>query len=341
MCQMPQKRSTPIILSYVSSLFVTIILLVVWVVSITRLGTRINELAARLGVPNRDVHWVVMAVGCGLFFVLLIGLTYQLAQTFAERRYSRKQEEFISNITHEMKSPLAAIKLHAQTLQQPDVQPAEVDRCVGFILQQTERMSRLVDNVLESSRLLARKERMELQPVALAPFFDSYFDEVRARIEKQGIHLRVEGETAAVVMATTDALHRVLDNLLDNAVRFSDRGGEVRCRVRDGEGWVRIAIEDDGVGIPKGELHRIFDRFYQIGREISDRRRGTGLGLSIVSDLVRHMNGSISAFSQDGKAGSRFVVELPMTDRSETAGSASPKIAAATTAELALAQEAS
>ena len=311
---MPRKKSTPIIISYVLSLLVTIALLVGWVVYIVRYASTTRGLANRVGVSGESFNLFLLVGGCGLFFVLIIGLTYQLAQTFAERRYSRKQEEFISNITHEMKSPLAAIKLHAQTLQQPELDRRELERSVGFIVQQTERMTQLVDNVLESSRLLARKQMLTLEPVDLQHFFGGYFEEVRARIARQDLHLQVEVATHAVVLATVDALHRVMDNLLDNAVRFSRRGGEVRCQVSDAEGRVRIQVEDDGPGIPGNELERIFDRFYQIGREINDRRRGTGLGLSIVSGLVQQMQGTVRAFSQEGRPGSRFVIELPMLE---------------------------
>jgi len=103
----------------------------------------------------------------------------------------------------------------------------------------------------------------------------------------------------------------VMTNLVENAVRFSVRDGEIRCRVADDGDQVRIEVEDDGVGIPPRELSRIFDRFYQIGREISERRGGTGLGLSIVWGLVREMKGRVHAFSHDGRPGTRFVVTLP------------------------------
>jgi len=307
---MRRKRLARLIVSYVLSLIVTLALLVSWVVYVLQSGTRINELAARLGRSSASPHWPVLIVGCVLFVLLIVGLTYQLAQALGERNYSRRQQEFVSNITHEMKSPLAAIKLHAQTLQQPDITAAEQERSVDFVLQQVGRMETLVDNVLESSRLASRK-RLPQAPVALGPFFEAYFGEVRGAVERRGVRLSVDVGTAAVVMGRPDALHRIMTNLIDNAVRFSDRGGEVRCRVRDERATVRIEVEDDGIGIPEHELRNVFERFYQIGREITGRRGGTGLGLSIVSGLVREMKGHVQACSQDGRPGARFVVTLP------------------------------
>ena len=172
-------------------------------------------------------------------------------------------------------------------------------------------MATLIDNVLESSRLLARKKRLDLEPIDLGHFLAGYFDDVKSRLAGRDVDLAVDVATAASVLATADALHRVMDNLVDNAVRFSDPGGEVRCRVSDEEQMVRIEVEDDGIGIPKKELGKIFDRFYQIGRPTAGRRSGSGLGLSIVDGLVREMRGTVRAFSQEGRPGTRFVVELP------------------------------
>lgn len=308
---MRRKRSVRIIVSYVLSLVVAVSLLVYWIVYVVQSAQTINSLASRVG-GRGETYWLVLVVGCVLFGLLIVGLTFQLAQALGERNYSRKQEEFVSNITHEMKSPLAAIKLHAQTLQQADVGDDDRHRSVGFILQQVARMESLVDNVLESSRLAAHRKFLELKAVELRPFFDGYFAEVRPQFEGRGLRLTVRVESDSVVMATPDALHRIMTNLLENAARFSSRGGEVRCLVADDRHTVRIEVEDDGVGIPAGEHSKVFERFYQIGREISGRRGGTGLGLSIVSGLAREMKGRVRAFSHEGRPGTRFVVTLPL-----------------------------
>jgi signal transduction histidine kinase len=307
-----RSRSARIIVVYVLSLVVTLALLVFWIVYVVQAGSTINEYAARLGGTGTAYHWIALASGAALFVVLIAGLTFQLAHALGERNYSRRQEEFVSNITHEMKSPLAAIKLHAQTIEDGDL-PAPVRRqSLEFILQQVGRMEALVDNVLESSRLVARRQPQALEPVDLRQFFRAYFDEIRPSVEGRQLHLAVEMATRAVVLATPDGLHRVMTNLIENAVRFSSKGGEIRCRVVDDRRVVRLEVEDDGMGIPNSELNKVFDRFYQIGKEISGRRGGTGLGLSIVSTLAREMRGRVRAFSHEGRPGTRFVVTLPI-----------------------------
>jgi two-component system phosphate regulon sensor histidine kinase PhoR len=308
---MHPRRRLPLLV-YVLSLAVAVAMLVTWVVYVVRSGARLAELGSRLGVTAWDVPWVVLVVGCLLLFLLIGGLTWQLAQALAVTRSLRSQDEFLANVTHELKSPLSAIKLHAQTLEQPALPDEARRRSTAVLLQQADRMERLVDNVLESSRLVGRRHRLHLEPVALAPFLAEYLSDVRRRLDGRGVRLEAEGATGATVLATPDALFRVLENLLDNAARHSRPGGEIRCRVADRRGSTRIEIEDDGVGIPRRELGRIFDRFYR-GSAAPGLRQppGSGLGLAIVSELVAEMRGRVEALSAEGRPGARFVVELP------------------------------
>ncbi len=309
------SRQPQLVTMYVLSLAATMTLLVVWVVYVVRSASRLEALGRRLGVASGGgLNWVLLSIGCALLFFLIVGLTYQLAQALAARRYAQKQEEFISNITHEMKSPLAAIKLHAQTLQTDDLASAARDVSLGHIVQQADRMGRLVDNVLESSRLLAHRRSHVLRPVDLRAFFAHYLGEVRPPLEARGVRVRAELGGAPPVLANEEALRQVMDNLIDNAVRFSAPGGEVRCRVSGDGAVARIEVEDDGAGIPADELPFVFDRFYQAGRQSDPHRRGTGLGLSIVAGLVAEMSGQVRAFSHEGRPGSRFVIELPTAE---------------------------
>jgi len=310
---MHRRRSTQLVTMYVLSLAATIALLVVWVVYVVRSGSRLADLGRGVGLTGEGINWILLSVGCILLFFLIVGLTYQLAQALAARRYALKQEEFVSNITHEMKSPLAAIKLHAQTLLQGDEPAPEVRRrFLRTIEQQADRMAALVDAVLESSRLLARKIQLELRPVRLEEFLACYLLDATPAAEARGVTLRGEIGGPARVLASEEALRRVIDNLIDNAVRHSRPGGEVRCRLAVGPQAARLEVEDDGVGIPKRDLPRIFDRFYQAGRDVDPQRRGTGLGLSIVAGLVREMGGSVQAHSHEGRPGTLLVVELPL-----------------------------
>jgi two-component system, OmpR family, phosphate regulon sensor histidine kinase PhoR len=309
---MRSRRSTSLVTMYVLSLVATIALLVVWVVYVVSSASRLSDLGRRLGVKGGGLNWILLTVGCVLLFFFIVGLTYQLAQALAARRYAIKQDEFVANITHEMKSPLAAIKLHAQTLlQREEIGLAQRQRSLHTIEQQVDRAAALVDAVLESSRLQVSRHPLDLYPVAMARFCGGYLAGARQQAESRGVSLAAEVDTTASVLGNEEALRRVLDNLIDNAVRFSRPGGEVRCRVSDEAARVRVEVEDDGVGIPKKELSRIFDRFYQAKRQDEPHRQGSGLGLAIVAGLVREMHGTVRAYSQEDRPGTRFVVELP------------------------------
>lgn len=307
-------RRPQLVTMYVLSLAATMSLLVVWIVYVVRSASRLEAMGRRVGVAAGGLNWILLSVGCALLFFLIVGLTYQLGQALAARRYAQKQEEFISNITHEMKSPLAAIKLHAQTLQAEGHETALREGSLRHIVQQVDRMGRLVDNVLESSRLLAHRRSHALRPLDLSAYLTRYLEEVRPPVEARGVRVRGDAPSVVRVLANAEALRQVLDNLIDNAVRFSQAGGEVRCRIHSDGDRAHLEVEDDGEGIPKKELAHVFDRFYQAGRESDPHRRGTGLGLSIVAGLVEEMNGEVRAYSQEGRPGSRFVITLPTVE---------------------------
>ncbi len=313
-----------IYLIYLMAIAVTTALLFFWVLVVQRFDSEINQAASRLLVEWNYFHWFVHSTGVGLFFLVLVALTYLLAVTLSERRYSKKQEEFLSNITHELKSPVAAIKLHAQTLQQGDLERVDRDRSVGYILGQAERVGALVDNLLEGSRLIARGRRQELRPIRLREFFVTYQRGVAGRFDLSEVNLHFEIRTRAVVLATNEALNRIMDNLIDNALRFTAHGGEIHCEVSDEGGQAEIVVADTGVGIPKRELGRIFDRFHRLGREIRGRKKGTGLGLAIVRGLVEEMEGRVRAVARDDRPGTRFEIQLPTHAGKSAETSSSP-----------------
>lgn len=319
---MARRITTPVLviyLIYLAALAMTTALLFFWIVVVQRYTDEINQLLSRLGVEWNQFHWFVGSAGGGLFFLVIVALTYLLALTLSERRYSRKQEEFLSNITHELKSPVAAIKLHAQTLEQSDVTAAERQSFVGYILCEADRVDTLVDNLLESGRLMAGKTADELQPIDLRDFFRDYQQTARSRFDLQQIDLTFEVGSRAVVLATSEALQRIMDNLISNALRFTDAGGKILCEVRDGIRETEIVVVDTGVGIPRRELDKIFDRFYRLRREIGQCGRGTGLGLAIVRGLVEEMRGRIRAVSHDDEPGTRFEIRLPQVEVEEAA----------------------
>ena len=319
--QRPLVRSTLsvllVYLIYLLALAMATALLAFWVLVVQRYKAEVNQLISKLGVEWPHFHLFVVSTGAAFCFLVIVALTYLLAVSLSELRYSRKREEFLSSVTHDLKSPVAAIKLHAQTLEQGEVTRDELAACADYIVQEAERISGLVDNLLESSRLVSGAP-LELQPIHLGEFFREYQEAVRGRFDLSRIDLSFEIRTHAVVMATTETLQRIMDNLIDNALRFTEAGGEIFCQVSDGSEAAEIVVADNGVGIPQRDLGKIFDRFYQLRRKTGSHTvRGTGLGLSIVRGLVEEMRGRIRAVSGDGRPGTRFEIQLPQVDPGE------------------------
>jgi signal transduction histidine kinase len=330
-----RRNTTPVFvlyLIYLAALAMTTALLVFWVLVVQRFTTEINQLVSRFGMEWNHFHWFIGSTGAALFFLVSVALTYLLAITLSERRYRVKQEQFLSHMTHELKSPVAAIRLQAQTLQQGGLDDGEVGQFAGLIVHETERIAKLVDNLLESSRLAAGVAAGELRPIDLRQFFHDYQEVVRSRFDVRQIDLRFEIHTRSVVMATSDALQRVMDNLIDNALRFTEAGGRILCEVRDGKHGAEIVVADTGIGIPKLELTKIFDRFHRLQREVDQRRKGTGLGLAIVRGLVEEMRGRIRAVSDDGRPGTRFEIRLPQVDKLAETAPVAPTAAASSKA---------
>ncbi len=311
-------RRTPsllfVYLIYLLAIAMTTALLSFWVMVVQRYNLEINQLISKLGVEWNHFHWFVASTGAVLFFLVIVALTYLLAMTLSERRYSVQREELLSNITHDLKSPVAAIKLQAKTLEQGGISEDDQKSFVGYIVQEAERVGGLVDNLLASSRL-ASGAPYELQPIHLGEFFRDYQKSVRGRFDLRKVDLHFEITTRAVVMATSETLQRVMDNLIDNGLRFTSpgAGGEILCRVTDSLESAQIVVSDNGIGIPKRELSRVFDRFYRLGKST----RGTGLGLSIVRGLVEDMRGRIRAVSGGEQPGTRFEIQLPQASPEE------------------------
>ena len=136
-------RARTFVVPYVLSLVVVITVLVMWIVYAVSSRSRLVEMAERVGATGPTGHWLILGIGCGLLGLLIVFITHQLAGSLAEHRYARKQEEFVSSITHEMKSPLAAIRLHAQTLQQ-DITTDQSVESVTYILRESDRLGRLM-----------------------------------------------------------------------------------------------------------------------------------------------------------------------------------------------------
>ena len=235
------------------------------------------------------------------------------------RRLERVRTDFVANVSHELRTPITAIRGYAETLRAGALSEGDVAaNMVEIIFRQSERLSRLVEDLLELSRLEAREFKLSQQPVLLQDTAQRAADAVRPRAESKGIRLAIEVPVDLRALGDEPALEQVLLNLLDNAVKYMPGGGEVKIAGRARDGRCEIEVRDNGIGIEAKHLSRLFERFYRVDKGRSREMGGTGLGLAIVKHLVAAMHGEVEVTSTPG-AGSTFTVVLPLAARGSLA----------------------
>ena len=230
------------------------------------------------------------------------------------RRLERMRQDFVANVSHELKTPLASIKAYTETLLDWALHDENVNvRFLNRIDEQADRLNQLILDLLSLARLESGQEVYDHGPLALAPTIASCVESHRARVEAKNLALTLDLgalDDQTLVRADEEAIRQILDNLIDNAIKYTSGGGSVRVTSRVGEETVAVEVADSGIGIPRDDLPRVFERFYRVDKARSRELGGTGLGLSIVKHLVQSIGGQIAVTSRVG-VGSQFTVTLP------------------------------
>ena len=234
------------------------------------------------------------------------------------RRLDAVRRDFVVNASHELKTPVGALSLLAETVAEAADDPEAVRRFTGRIQVEAQRLSALVQDILQLSRVQTGLMAAELSLVTVGDVVQDAADRARTAAEARGISLEVGG-AEATVLGDHDLLVTVVRNLLDNAIAYSERGTHVGVgvEVRPGEDVVEIAVVDQGIGIPPEAQPRIFERFYRVDPARSRDTGGTGLGLSIVKHVVADHGGEVRVWSEPGQ-GSTFTVRLPLAPSTDS-----------------------
>ena len=265
------------------------------------------RLASR-GLSSLD--WVLLVAGGVFFLLVIVGLVWLCAWLVREMRTNQRQRAFLDAVTHEMRTPLASLRLYLDTLVRHDPEPEQRRQFLARMHADVERLDRTVQQVLTAARAEEPGRRATLGVVPLSNLLSECIAEIRTHHGLPEAAVRLDGVDAAV-RGDAGELAVVFRNLLENAVKYSDDPVEVKVRVEPlGEGRVQVEISDRGIGIPSSELRKIFQRFYRAGRDVQRTAAGLGLGLFIVRNLVRRQGGGVVARSEGRGAGSRFVVTL-------------------------------
>ncbi len=230
------------------------------------------------------------------------------------RRLERVRAEFVANVSHELKTPVTAVKGFAETLLEGALyNPTACEEFVNIIAEEAERLNRLVNDLLSLSRIESRELKLQLEPLELGTELKQIVDTIRPRFQKKELGLGVMAPGHPVVaMADRDRLEQVLLNLLENSLMYTPSGGRVEANIQESEGTAVVSIRDTGIGIPPDDLPRIFERFYRVDRARSRKLGGTGLGLAIVKHIVEAHGGRVWVESELGQ-GSTFYFTLQKT----------------------------
>ena len=243
-----------------------------------------------------------------------------------EARVSRLQADFVSKVSHELRTPLTSIRLFVESLQLKKVPAAEMDACFDVLALETARLSRRIERLLDWGRMQAGKRVYELDDDDVPSIVRDAVEAFRASNVGRAIPLEVRvAEGLPTILADRGALVDALVNLLSNADKYGGDDGWIGLTADVDEGGVRLEVSDHGIGIPRSEQRRIFQKFYRVDERLSRSAEGTGLGLAIVSHVVRAHGGRVKVESAPG-TGSTFALLLPahaspkrtVTQRSET-----------------------
>ena len=271
-----------------------------------------------VGIPEAarsgTLRWVVYFLGSVLFTLLIGGLVLIVILLVREVRLNERQSNFISAVTHELKTPVASLKLYLDTLQLREVPEARREEFYRTMRHDLDRLHATINSVLNAAMYTDRPV-VDPQPVDLAGLSRRCIELTLMRNQLPADAIRYEGPESLFVLGDAAALDTAVLNLLDNAVKYSKDKVDVNVRLdREAAGRVTLQVRDHGIGISRAQLAFIFHRFYRIGSEVRRSRPGTGLGLFIVKAVVKGHKGQIAADSAGLDRGATFTVTLPSSE---------------------------
>lgn len=267
-----------------------------------------------------NVGWILMhyrrvgplILGIVFFALIISGFVIYTIFLVLEIRKNEQHDSFINAVTHELKTPIASIRLYLETLQKREVPEDQQRHFYRVMLDDSDRLLYTVEQVLKAGAAGQKRDRMDFQPVPISELAEDCVNIVRLRYHLQPSELTVEDQAHNLnVLGDPDDLRTALNNLLDNAVKYSPEKKDIRVSLNGDDQHLRVRVGDRGIGIPSNQLKKIFARFYRVPVKGFNTVKGTGLGLYIVHAIVKRHGGRVFAESLGEGRGSVFTIELP------------------------------
>ncbi|ATF56681.1 cell wall metabolism sensor histidine kinase VicK [Streptococcus oralis] len=277
--------------------------------------TQIPELT----IDSQDVNGEYLSLRVRFALVrresgFISGLVAVLHDTTEQEKEERERRLFVSNVSHELRTPLTSVKSYLEALDEGALYDPVSPDFIKVSLDETNRMMRMVTDLLHLSRIDNATTRLDVELInftAFITFILNRFDKMRSQDDEKKYELVRDYPINSVwIEIDTDKMTQVIDNILNNAIKYSPDGGKITVSMKTTDDQMILSIKDQGLGIPKQDLPKIFDRFYRVDRARSRAQGGTGLGLAIAKEIIKQHNGFIWAKSEYGK-GSTFTIVLP------------------------------
>ena len=277
--------------------------------------TQIPELT----IDSQDVNGEYLSLRVRFALVrresgFISGLVAVLHDTTEQEKEERERRLFVSNVSHELRTPLTSVKSYLEALDEGALYDPVAPDFIKVSLDETNRMMRMVTDLLHLSRIDNTTSQLDVELInftAFITFILNRFDKMRSQDEEKKYELVRDYPINSVwIEIDTDKMTQVIDNILNNAIKYSPDGGKITVSMKTTDDQMILSIKDQGLGIPKQDLPKIFHRFYRVDRARSRAQGGTGLGLAIAKEIIKQHNGFIWAKSEYGK-GSTFTIVLP------------------------------
>jgi signal transduction histidine kinase len=298
--------------------FVWILLVVLWVYWFVGRHKEFRTLAERYSpeLLSRGFDWLVLIEGILLLVIVLAGVYVIFLYWRRQSALYEQQRSYISQVTHELKTPLASIQLHLETIRLRKPSQEKLERFLDTMLADTERLNHQINNILMAARLERRLPGTHHPVIDFSALIRNFMEKKREKLPEGG-SITLDIEDGVQVAADAEKMETALRNLFENAVLYSPASPEIRVSLRrDGRNCL-LTFADRGMGIEKRELRKIFRMFHRVRRP-GENIRGTGLGLYIVSSVVREHHGRIRAESEGAGTGCAFVITLPLAGQKES-----------------------
>ncbi len=308
------RKITHPLIAFIGIQLIWVLLVVFWIYWFVVRHKELRQLTERYR-PDLVTHgfgWPVLVGGLALLLAILAGVYVIFLYWRRQSALYREQKDVISQVTHELKSPLASIQLHLETIRLRKPSPEKLERFLDTMLADTERLNNLISNLLMAARLEQRRRATASTVIDFSAFIADFAARKREKLPEGG-SITVEAEPGIKIATDAEGMQTALRNLFENAVLYSPASPEIRITLQQQGKRCILTFQDKGIGLATADLKRVFRRFYRVRRH-GESIRGTGLGLYIVKSVISEHGGKITVTSEGEGKGCTFIITLPLAE---------------------------